>query len=158
MPPPPWPKPANMCLFRKNLRRYLSLFWQAAVRDRLKQMGHGVQSALCLLEHKGAIPLFLLIYSLNKYLFCPFYVPNTAGKESKHEAKWSTKQLQMPGVTSDTQTSFMRAQLNSRNCQLEQQIYFMPWTGFLGTRELQKSWTIARKDWEKQEMISTFIF
>lgn len=59
-------------------------------------MGHGVKGTLGLLEHKGAIPLFLLIYSFNKYLFCPFYVPGTAGKESEREAKGSTKQLQMP--------------------------------------------------------------
>ena len=54
-------------------------------------MGKGVKGTLGLLEHKGAIPLFLLIYSFNKYLFCPFYVPGTAGKESEREAKWSTK-------------------------------------------------------------------
>ena len=67
-------------------------------------MGKGVKGTLGLLEHKGAIPLFLLIYSFIKYLFCPFYVPGTAGKESEREAKWMKHKIvnRCQSVTSDT--------------------------------------------------------
>lgn len=82
---PPWPKPTKMFLFRKKLR--------AAVRNRLKQMGHGVKSTLGLLEHKGTTLVFLWVYSFNKYRLDlpPFQA--LLGRGSQRSAKGNTKQL-----------------------------------------------------------------
>lgn len=80
-----------MCLFRKTPKKVV-IFSDKHSEDKIETDGHGVKGTLGLLNIKGAIPLFLLIYSFNKYLFCPFYVPGTAGKESFNVgAKGSTK-------------------------------------------------------------------
>lgn len=73
-------------------------FWQAAVRDRLEQMGLGVKSNLGLFAHTGMIPIMLLIYLTNIYYVLSMFRALLGRKRS---AKPNEAQISYiaPGIT-----------------------------------------------------------
>lgn len=96
------------------------------MRDRLKQTVGGVPWASGHKEQYQCSSWF--IHLTNTY----FPLAGTVGKE-KQVLRWvkHKNRSRLPGVTSDTpMINLMWAQLNSRTCQPEQKIGFMPWTGF----------------------------
>lgn len=148
----------QMFLFRKNLRKYLtSLLWQAAVSDRLKQMGRGVKTTLGLLEHKGTIPMFLLIYSFNKYLLDPFSFPGTAGKGKQMFSQVKHKTITDCQVSPPTcePSSLWELNLIPAPASLDKRHILCHGQDSFGNWNCKSVETAAGRDWEKPEVTST---
>lgn len=61
-----WPKPTKIFLFRKKLRKWLTTLLISSSEGQAET--DGGWSTLSL-RTQGTIPMFLLVYSFNKYLF-----------------------------------------------------------------------------------------